>query len=624
MAKMTASLVVDLVDKTGAKSKAIIGNLTALQKAERELEMARNGTGLSRRQKALEAVMIQKQAEIDARRAHVNALVTSAALGTAAAGYVAVQAYRDFADVERRMNRIAVNADKGAETIAPNMAKLQAIAKMTKMSYGDIASGLDTLIASGRTLEESLSFLPSVALTAQASGAAISDIALSADSLAGSLKISAPEMQKAFDILVAGGKAGKFELKDMAQYLPSLAPAFAALGYEGTDGLKKLVAMLQVARNQTGDASTAATNLANVFQKMYSAETARKFKEFGVDLPKALEDARKSGKDVINVLLEMTNIATKGDLSKLTLLFTDAQMQAGIRALITQRDAMNDLNTELGNVDGSALKAFNQIAGDSAAKIQDLSNNWNAFMTSLGAGVATVANPVLSTLNQQLDDFQARLAYEQSQNPDLLKNEKKVFDERFRKQNPDVWNPFASNKAYMDAQARVGRGEAKSVFDDMNEKDRKAAAWDQYINRGSKASRGRHSRTAYVAGNGMVPVPTTRPEATNPYDWHGYRPGKSEEPQSYEYRVNRHRANRQALANADPASLGMNPDTGPKSVSITGTPTVKIDNPPQPNVYHISVSTVVNEAKNGVQIAREIGANIKTALEGVHADLGHR
>jgi hypothetical protein len=44
-------------------------------------------------------------------------------------------------------------------------------------------------------------------------------------------------LQTAFDLMVAGGKAGQFELKDMAQHIPTLANSFASMGYTGEAGL---------------------------------------------------------------------------------------------------------------------------------------------------------------------------------------------------------------------------------------------------------------------------------------------------------------------------------------------------------------------------------------------------
>lgn len=407
MARMTAEMIVDLKDRTGASTRAVIGNLNRLKKAERDYALSASGVRLSEKDRRMEQLMIARSEELKARRQRWMTFGRDVAIGTMVAGYSAARAYSSFADLERRVSRIAINADQGASAIAPTIDNLRKVANDTKLPFEAMVTGLETLVASGRSLKESLDFLPSVALTAQASGAEIQDIALSADSLAGSMKISSKEMQKAFDILVAGGKAGKFELKDMAQYLPSLLPAFAALGYTGTEGLQKMVAMLQIVRNQTGDASSAATNLANVFQKMNSQETVGKFKKFGIDLNAELEKAKKNGKDVLDTFLDLTQKATKGDLSKLTLLFNDKQVQDGVRALMTQRDALNDLQAALGKVDGSSLRDFNQIAQDSAANIQEMSNNWDGFVSRLGQSIAPAANTALKAVNQATDYMDA-------------------------------------------------------------------------------------------------------------------------------------------------------------------------------------------------------------------------
>lgn len=407
MARMTAEMVIDLKDKTGAATRAVIGNLDRLKKAERDYALSAAGVRLSEKDRRMEQLLIARDAEIKARRARWAALGRDVAVGTVAAGYAGAKAYENFAQLERRVGRIVINADEGASKIAPTIDNLRKVANATKMPFDSMVTGLETLVASGRSLQESMDFIPSVALTAQASGAAVEDIALSADSLAGSMKIGAGEMQKAFDILVAGGKAGKFELKDMSQYLPSLLPAYAALGYKGTEGLQKIVAMLQIVRNQTGDSASAATNLQNVFQKMESQETVNKFKKFGVDLNKEMKKARDSGKDLIDAFLDVTEKASKGDLSKIPLLFNDAEVQKGVRALITQRQELAKLNAALKNVDGSTLRDFGQIASDSAAKIQQMSNNWDGFVSRLGQTIAPGANTVLEGLNQATDYMDA-------------------------------------------------------------------------------------------------------------------------------------------------------------------------------------------------------------------------
>jgi TP901 family phage tail tape measure protein len=56
--------------------------------------------------------------------------------------------------------------------------------------------------------------------------------------------------------------------------------------------------------------------------------------------------------------------------------------------------------------------------------------------------------------------------------------------------------------------------------------------------------------------------------------------------------------------------------SGPQQVTVT--------NPPQPNVYNVSASVVVNEAANGAEVARQFASNLKTAIAGTHADMNHQ
>ncbi|MFL9828865.1 phage tail tape measure protein, partial [Rhodoplanes sp. SY1] len=185
-------------------------------------------------------------------------------IGAYTVGRRASQGFVDMADFDRRMSRIGLTADAAAGELAGARAVVKDTANRTGLLINDVTGGLEALVAQGRTLKESLALLPSVATTAQASGAAVDDMAKSADALASHFKIGAKDMQGAFDILVAGGKAGQFELKDMARYLPSILPAVKALGVEGNAGLTQITALLQIMRKGAGTSEEAATDLTNV------------------------------------------------------------------------------------------------------------------------------------------------------------------------------------------------------------------------------------------------------------------------------------------------------------------------------------------------------------------------
>jgi TP901 family phage tail tape measure protein len=328
-----------------------------------------------------------------------------------------MSASRAFASFDRQMTRIGITAEASTAQVASASQEVKSLANDVALPLDDVVKGLDALVAAGRSLPEAMGFLPAVARTAQAAGAETADIANSADAIASSFGVAGDRMQSAFDILVAGGKAGKFELKDMASYIPSLAPAMAALGYKGEEGLSKLVAMLQVVRTQTGDASSAATNLQNVLQKMTSEATVKKFAEMGVDdLRGQLDAARAAGKDVIQVFLDLTQQATKGDLSKINLLFTDAQMQQGVRALMSQRDLYKEIFAVLKDADGSVMKDLQRVTGDAASSMERFSNATGNAGQSLGkladaAGFTSMLEGIASAADSaagRLDNLSTR------------------------------------------------------------------------------------------------------------------------------------------------------------------------------------------------------------------------
>ncbi|MER8556521.1 phage tail tape measure protein [Mesorhizobium sp. M1217] len=335
-------------------------------------------------------------------------LAANAVRGLVAYGLVrgAGQMVTNFADAERRLTRIAVNADAGKDKLGEMFRTVDRAALDYSMTQDGITDGLEALVASGRSLDDALSFLPAVSATAQAAGADIADIATTADAIGSSFKFTGDNMQRAFDILVTSGKQGKFELKDMAQYLPSLAPAMAALGYEGEKGLGKLASMLQTVRLQTGDASSAATNLQNVLQKMESNETAKSFSKFGVDLRKEMAKARKEGRDLLDVFIELTERALKGDLSKIPQLFTDAQFMQGMRALLQGRDAMEGYQKALENVDGSTMRDLGVILDGNKSKIDRMAASWERMSRAIGGVVAPPATAAMDFVSSNMNKAQ--------------------------------------------------------------------------------------------------------------------------------------------------------------------------------------------------------------------------
>lgn len=383
--EVEARLKISARDATGRTFGAIAGKLGEIDK---------RAAAFNRRQGLM------------ARQAQETFGLISRYAAPAVIAYGAKEALVDFAALERQMTRIGINAGASAEQTATAFGVVQQIAKDLKYdSVQPAIEALDTLVASGKSLEEAMAFLPSVLSTAQASGAATNDIANTGLKAAEALKIEASQLQRAFDIMVTGGKAGQFELKDMAQYIPGLANSFASLGYRGEDGLKRLVAMLQTIREDTGDASAAATQAQNIFGKMFSSDTAKKFADFGIDLRKEMEAAKASGEDAVSAFVRLSNEAINGDFTKLPLLFTDQEFRLGMQSLMTSADSLQKFLNVMNSaeVDGTVFRDLNKVMSDTQASIDGMSNSWERLKTSLAGAAAPVATQGMNALANSLD-----------------------------------------------------------------------------------------------------------------------------------------------------------------------------------------------------------------------------
>jgi TP901 family phage tail tape measure protein len=402
--------------------------LTAEDRASAVLAMvARNFDRLNAAANRVEAVrgnaramaVVEQNASAGSRAMSMAAVAATRLAGPlagVAAGYGAMRfagdANRAFAQSERAMTRIAITGEGTVEQQRRARAELHELAREVALPVMEVQKGLDALVSAGRNLPEAMGFLPSVARTAQASGAATEDIARSADAVGNAFRIAGPQMQQAFDIMAAGGKAGKFELKDMARYLPELAPAAAAMGLSGTEGLKQLVAMLQIVRNQTGSAEEASASLKNIFAKMESDKTAQNFKEVSngaIDIEKEFARARAEGKNLITVFNELTNKALGGDMSKIPKLFQDMEFARGMRAISGQTGEMTALMGKLGNVSGTVEGDLKRVTAGHQARIDRMTASYQRLSETVGARLAPAFAAVADKATAAMDAMERAL-----------------------------------------------------------------------------------------------------------------------------------------------------------------------------------------------------------------------
>ncbi|MCA0345315.1 MAG: phage tail tape measure protein [Proteobacteria bacterium] len=333
----------------------------------------------------------------------VKSLAVAAGLTTTGLVTLGTSAVRNFAGFERTMTRISNTANSTSEQTAKAAEEVQRLATKFALPIQDSVEGLETLVSAGKSLEEAMAFLPSVLATAQASGSSVADVANTALKTADALGLQSDQMQRAFDVMVAGGKAGQFEMKDMAAFIPTLANAYAGLGYKGEDGLKRLIVTLQTLREDTANSAKAANQAENIFTKMFSQEVEKNFADFNVDIRSEIDKATKSGEGALEAYVRITKqILADNPTAKISDLFADTEFQAGMRSLTTSADsiekfwkAVND-----GKVDGSVYADLQKVTNDTQASIDKMSGTWDKFLKTLGG---SLSGPVSETLDTATD-----------------------------------------------------------------------------------------------------------------------------------------------------------------------------------------------------------------------------
>lgn len=319
MSVLTSKLIVELLDKFTAPSRgmtAALKNLTAASEANAARLAAMRG-------KMMDAV------------------------GAGYALYQGLSAPLSAATAfEARLEDIGQKINAPVNALPKLGQEIREIARQVTQSSMEMAEGMDVLAGMGANREDSLALLKPIGRAATAYKASVTDLAQAGYAALDNLKVPADQFTKALDAMAEAGKAGAFELKDMAQYFPSLGAAYQGLGQTGVSSVADLAAALQIVRKGTGDSSSAANNLANVLQKIRAPQTVKAFEKMGVDLEKELTGAAKRGLTPIEAIAEITNKALKGDLGQLGYLFSDSEVQKGIRPLIQNIQEYRKIRTE--------------------------------------------------------------------------------------------------------------------------------------------------------------------------------------------------------------------------------------------------------------------------------------
>lgn len=262
----------------------------------------------------------------------------------------------------------------------------------TKGAYGVFGEmmmgGMDARAA--RDLTEPVIFF------AQATQAAGEDAARTAIALANNLKIAPEQMMAAFDAMATGAKEGQYEIRDMARDFPSLAAQMAGLGSTGLEAVSTLTSALEIVRSVSGSADETATRMQNLLTKLSSKDLRDNAKDFGIDLAKTMDDAKKNGLDPVLEAVREIKKVLGNDNKKLSELLPDAQANPALTALINQLDEWEAKNKRAGDSAGTVMKDY-VIATDNASAA------WDRFSANVAEKAKHIAGKALPAVTKAMN-----------------------------------------------------------------------------------------------------------------------------------------------------------------------------------------------------------------------------
>lgn len=263
------------------------------------------------------------------KMASVGRGVMSVGAGLAAGTMVTAPKMMAAADYDMALARVADTGYSGGtiEEKTQGKEKIHQAIKSSVTQYGgtkeDALAAINELMAQGQvSVDSALSMLPIIQKNATATGAATAELTNMINSML-RFGVKEEELQIAFDYMNASGKAGGFELKDMAQYFPQILANAGANGLNGLEDLKKVGVNLQQVYGVSGGASETATNLNNYYSKVKASSTAdniedlefidKNGKKKSIDMSKSMQHYMKQGQNASEALLSIIGDVLKND-----------------------------------------------------------------------------------------------------------------------------------------------------------------------------------------------------------------------------------------------------------------------------------------------------------------------
>ena len=323
----------------------------------------------------------------------------AAALG---AGFALQQVIRTASEFESTLSDIGKTAGSSQKDILKLADSLKQLSMpgRTNLAPSVLAKGVQDLVAQGLKLDDAVASIETLGKVAVATNSDLTDVTKTGFQLQSALKIKPTELKETFDALAFAGKAGAFELKDMAQFMPTIASAATSIGITGKKGAVALAAMMQMVRKDAPGAAEASTRLTDALLKMTAPDAVKNFAKFGVNIEQVLKGAVAKGINPMDAALKELQRVTGGDAFKLSQIFGDKEAKLALMSLMKYREEYEKLKAAAG---GAA--AAGTVQADFEASLETFNGKLQTLQTSgeiLALSLGNTLLPILARLIEEI------------------------------------------------------------------------------------------------------------------------------------------------------------------------------------------------------------------------------
>lgn len=291
-----------------------------------------------------------------------------AALGAGAAFGVA---FKDALDFDAMLGNIAIGSDGAVGSTEVLREKILKLSKAMGVAKEEIALGVGKFVELTGDGKAAAASMETFAKVAKATKAEMADIAEVAAAMSQQMGIAPKDFEKGFSILIAGGKAGSVEFKNMAALLSEVSAAGSKFQMTGTDGLAGLSSAFQLVRQGFGGpqgANKAATSMVALMGEI--GDKSKRLRKHGIRVWEKDPTGKQVRRNFRDIVKDLGTLSAQNrtelfglDASKALdeLLKTDGAWDKLTESTKKADDAQRDYDKRQALSSEKALNAWNSV-----------------------------------------------------------------------------------------------------------------------------------------------------------------------------------------------------------------------------------------------------------------------